>query len=448
MRSFWQAIYSIGRFLFPVLILIGGAGLAVWLMLGREEARTSDRPALAKYVEVLPVTATTRPITLSAFGTVRAHRELQLQAQVSGVVLEQHAELREGAILPAGALLVRLDPRDYEAAVAQAEAALVSANFNLTIEEGRQVIAGREWELMETTVDSSAMSKDLALRKPHLKEKHALVKAAESNLARAQLDLDRTELRVPFNALVVEESIEVGQLVTTQAQIARLICVDEFHVEVSVPVADLQWVRLPAPGAGDGQGSLVRILQEVGDNTVQRDGHVVGLLGSVDPTGRMARLLVSVSDPLGVLDQLPGSAPAGTSQATKKTQRSPLLVGEYVTVEIEGPPLDNVLVVPRVALREGSTLWVQDTQSRLAVRPVQRRFSTGTEVIVDNTLEDGDAVIVSTLQVPLPGMLLTTELDATTDGTAPSTSEADPALPAAGGGTGTEQPKAAREDSP
>ena len=393
-------VYGLLKFLLPVLLLIIGVLGAKQLITGRERPKAAERPPAAKYVEVVPVTKTARPFALSAYGTVQAHRAVTLQAQVMGPVIEQHPDLQKGAIIAEGDLIAQIDPRDYEAAVAQESAALTTARFNLKVEEGRQVVAKREWALLDRSVESTELSEELALRKPHLEEKQALVAAAESRLARAQLDLERTELRAPFAALVIEESIEVGQLVTQNSVVARLICVDEFHIEASIRVGDLQWVQFP--DAEHPTGAAVKISNNVsGGDALVREGRIVGLLGEVDPGGRMARVLIEVTDPLGM----------------KSRQPFPLLVGEYVSVEIEGPTLSDVVVIPRAGMREGDEVWVMDRENRLAVRSVKRIFATANEVIVEHRFEEGDQVIVSALQVPLPGMLLTTTVD---DESAPS----------------------------
>ena len=391
MKDAAQWVYAVLKFLLPVLLIAVGAMGAKQLIAGRERPKAAERPPQAKYVEVIPVEKTARPFSLSAYGTVQAHRAVTLQAQVMGSVVEQHPDLQQGAIIAKGETIAQLDRRDYEAAVAQESAALITARFNLKVEEGRQVVAKREWSLLDRSVESTELSEELALRKPHLEERQALVRAAESRLTRAELDLERTELRAPFDALVIEESIEVGQLVNQNSIVARLICVDEFHIEASVRVADLRWIQFP--DAEHPTGAKVRISQEaVGRGEQEREGTVVGLLGEVDPGGRMARVLIEVPDPLGLESSQPFS----------------LLVGQYVSVEIEGPTLRDVVVIPRAGIREGDEVWVMDRDQRLAVRSVKRIFASATEVVVEHHFEPGDQIIISALQVPLPGMLLST----------------------------------------
>ena len=110
-----------------------------------------------------------------------------------------------------------------------------------------------------------------------------------------------------------------------------------------MPIRQLEWIAFP----GAGHPSPVRVIRERGNGEpVVRQGTVVELLGDVTQNGRMAQVLVSIVDPLEL---------AQPAQA-----RQPLLLGEYVRVEIEGPELRDVIVVPRNAIREGTRVWVKN----------------------------------------------------------------------------------------
>ncbi|MEM7164226.1 MAG: efflux RND transporter periplasmic adaptor subunit [Planctomycetota bacterium] len=383
------------RFLVPVVIIAVGIIGARIMMAGRQDPPRAERDARATFVETIPVVAQTRRVTLSAYGTVQADRSVDLQAQVAGRVTEQSDQLQRGGIVKAGDMLVQIDRSDYELALQQEEAALAKAEFDLKLEQGRQVVAGREWKLLESTIEKNPLSEELALRKPHLAERQAAARAANSRVDKAKLDLERTTLRAPFNAVVLDENVEIGQLINTQSLVARLVCIDEFHVEVSIPLRDLSWVQIP--GRGGSAGALVQLVHEVAEGqTVERTGEVVRLLGNVDPTGRMARVLVAVKDPLGVL--------------TNTNLDSPLLVGEYLKVRIEGPDVEGLVAVPRRAVRERDQVWVKTTDDLLAIRQLDPIYATATEVMVQNNFEAGDEIVTTALEFAVPGMPLTTEI--------------------------------------
>jgi RND family efflux transporter MFP subunit len=396
--------------LLPVLILGGGVIGARALIAARPEVKKTTQQASATVVEVITVQSEDTQAVISAFGTVRAHQELSVQPQVSGSVVEQHAKLIKGGLLHAGEVLLRIDPRDYAYVVETQQGALAKAEFELELERGNQVIARREWNLLESSIETSEMGKQLALRKPHLREKQAAVAAAKSRLAKAELDLQRTTLSAPCNALVLDESVEVGQLVMSQTPVARLVCTDAFRVEVSIPMHELAWVAIP--GSTQAQGSQVRVIRDLGsDKTAQRQGVVSGLLGDVSENGRMARLLVLVEDPL--------------SRNTAQNQQLPLLLGEYVRVEIDGPRLTDVFVVPRNTLREGGRVWVKNGNNQLEIRQVEVALSRHDSLLIQSGLRDGDQVITSPLPVALSGMLL----QSPSDGPSSVSSPAQPTEP-------------------
>ena len=377
--------------LIPILILCGGVIGARALITSRPTVKKAIPQATATSVEVLTIYSEDMQAVISAFGTVQAHQELTVQPQVGGSVITQHANLVKGGLLRKGDILLRIDPRDYGYAVEAQQGALAKAEFELQLEQGNQVIAQREWNLLESSIKTSKMGKRLALREPHLQEKRAALAAAKSGLSKAKLDHQRTTLTAPCNALVLEESVEVGQLVMSQTPISRLVCTDAFRVEVSIPMHELAWVKIPT--AKNTKGSYVRIVRDLGNGkTALRTGVVAGLLGDVSQNGRMARLLVLVTDPL--------------SRQQSQGQQLPLLLGEYVRVEIDGPLLSDVFVLPRNTLREGSRLWIKNANNQLEIRQVEVMLGRQDSLLIENGLQDGDEVITSPLPVALPGMAL------------------------------------------
>ena len=398
------------RFGLPLLILIAGLLGARALIASRPPVPRVEREAVPTLVEVLTVYAQDEQAVLQAYGTVRAHRELTLFPRVEGYVVAQHDELIDGGLVRVGELLFTIDPQDYRLAVEAERGNLARAEFELRVEQGNQVVAHQEWDLLEPSIQTSEMGRILALRQPHLKERRAAVSAAQSRLAQAELDLARTLVSAPCNALVLQETVEVGQLVNARSAVATLVCTDAFRVEVSVPLNQLGWVEFPdavqsSPSerrpASAPKGSVVRIVRNLGNGAaVHWTGWVERLLGDVTKNGRMARVLVLVPDPLGLepfgqAQDMPGAGP-----------RSSLLLGEYVRVEILGPTLPRTIVLPRSNLREDERVWVYNARQELEIRQVEVALRRRDSVLIRAGLEDGDRVVTSSLPVALPGMRL------------------------------------------
>ena len=389
------------RIVLPLLIVGLAVLVAQMLIASRPNVPKVSREAKPTFVEVLTVHVQNERAILTAYGTVRAHRLLTVQPEVGGRVVRLNPNVVIGGTLKQGAALLQIDPRDYQFAMDEQRASLAKAEFDVKVEMGNQAIAKREWALLKPSAgEINALSQQLALRRPHLKEKLIGRAAAKSRLRKAQLDLRRTIVRTPFNALVLNESVETGQLVNAQSPVATLVGTDEFRVQVSVPIHRLEWIVFP--GAGGQPGSRVRVIRDRGNSKpVVRQGTVVEFLGDVTQNGRMAQVLVSIRDPLE-LEQ---------SEAVRR----PVLLGEYVRVDIEGPMLHGVTVLPRHAIREGSRVWIKNSRRQLEVRPVDIILSRKETVLVGRGLQDGEAVIISQVPAAIPGLPVQT-LDETPPG--------------------------------
>ena len=378
----------------PLLIVglaVVGAQILIATRPGVPKAARDVKPT---FVEVLTARVQDEQAVITAYGTVQAHRQLIVQPEVGGRVVQLNPDVVIGGILEEGEALLRIDPRDYRFALDEQRASLAKAEFDLKVELGNQAVAKREWNLVKPSAgEISKLSQQLALRRPHLKEKHVALEAAKSRFRKARLDLQRTVVRTPFNALVLNESVEMGQLVNTQSSVATLVGTDEFRAQVSVPIHQLEWITFPGPGRP--QGSRVRVIREIGNGEpVVRQGLVVELLGDVTQSGRMAQVLVAIPDPLEL--EKPDHS------------RRPLLLGEYVRVDIEGPVLHDVMVLPRQTIREGSRVWVKNAENQLDVRPVEVVLSRKETVLISQGLRDGEQVITSQLAAAIPGLLVQT----------------------------------------
>jgi multidrug efflux pump subunit AcrA (membrane-fusion protein) len=246
----------------------------------------------------------------------------------------------------------------------------------------------REWKLM----GSKATNKARATRVPQVKMAEANVSAARNTVQQAAVGRKRAEIKAPFNAMVRMESVDVGQVVGPQSQVAQLVGTDAFWVEALVPVRELPLITVPKADAPDIKGSAVKVVViNSGDRALQREGRVVRLLGELDPQSRMARVIIEVSDPLGLASDKPK-----------------LLLNSFVKVMIDGPTRDDLIAVPRSALREGDQIWQISKDNRLTIKTVNvvRRLP---EVVLVKGLKAGETIIKSRIASPVPGMTLRLE---------------------------------------
>lgn len=385
-RSWWQRALTI-----LLCLVILGAGMAGASYLNKTAPKAHKRkpPRMDPLVKVQMVQRTSERATVRAMGTVVPALEMVLKSRVSGEIISVHPEFIEGGFLKKGTKVLQIDPQDYELAVEQKRSQVVNARYALKLEMGHQEVAQREWELLKGDKPAKDMDLELALRKPHLEKAKAELVAAEADLKQAELNLARTAIRAPFNAIVRNKHAELGSQVSPQDVLAELVGTDEYWVQVSIPVDRLKWITIPT-NMGE-SGSAARIIQGAGSvSTFERKGRVIKLLGDLDAEGRMARVLVSVKDPL--------------DQHGNEIKRPPLLIGDYVRVEIEGHELEGVFKIPRTALRDNSKIWIERGEGLLHIRQVEVVWRDPQYIFLRDGLKEGERLIVSDLATPVEGM--------------------------------------------
>ena len=365
-------------------IILAGAAAAVILVQTAPKAQKRPPEKMAPLVTIRKVYPETRPVVVQAMGSVVPDQELTLKSRVAGEIVAMHPEFTEGGIVHQGDLILQIDDLDYKLIVAQKESAVTDARYALKLELGRQDVARREWELLNKDMSLPASDADLALRRPHLEKARSDIKAAEAELEAARLQLARTRIFAPFNAIVRSTLVEKGSHVAAQETLATLAGTDRYWIQASIPVDRLQWIDIP--DSRRSAGSSVRITYNGG---AQRQGRVLKLLSDLATEGRMARVMIAVDDPMSL----------------KTTANKPImLIGEYVRVEINGHEIENAFRLPRSALRDDAHIWVVGPEGNLEIREVQTIWRDARTVLLSDGLEPGERVIVSDLAAPVPGM--------------------------------------------
>ncbi len=422
---------NVARIAIPFLILALGALVFVAFVATKPEAEPQPPPDRRVLVDVMVAKKASHNIAIHARGNVIPAREVQIQPQINGRITWLSDKLVPGAHIRKGDLLARIEGQEYRLALESQRAQLQKAEVDLQLEQGRKAIAEKEWQLFsednKIETDSPKQQEDpeqpdqevspaadattsippakgLALRKPQLRAAQAALKAAASSLKRSQLDLNRTALKSPFNAIVREKNVDLGQLVTPQNVIATLIGSDTYWAKVGVPVNALAWIHIPGIN-GHQQGASVLLEQRFGSTTTTHRGRVLQLLGELDTKSRMATLLVAIDKPASTTKQ---------STATEKNQPSdhnalPLLIGAYVDVAIDVKPLEGVIRVPREALRDGEQVYIMSKKDRLLMRDVNIVWRDDAAVYVSEGLREGDLIITSSIGSPTDNMPLRRE---------------------------------------
>ena len=404
MRFLFRSL--LGVFLFTLSVaLLAAAGYTIYAAVQASMAE-GDRPRMAQErvfaVRLVTVESGTATPVLETFGEVRARRALDLRAPIGGRVAKLADGFEDGAMVRAGDLLMRLDDDDARAARDMAQADLRRAEAELREAERATQLAqedleaaveqrdlraralARQQDLAGRGVGSEAAveTAELALssarqavvsRRQAVAQTEANAEQAETALARQRLALAEAERRLAdttlhaaFDGTLSEVSVAAGGLLTANERIARLI--DPAELEVSFRVSTAQYSRL----LGD-DGALVRAPMEIGLDVMDTEIMATGRLDRVGASvgeGQTGRLIYAR------LDAAPGFLP-----------------GDFVTVRVREPALEQVARLPATAVDAGSTVLVLDGSERLEEAAVEILRRQGDDVLVRAAGLDGAEVV-------------------------------------------------------
>ena len=342
------------KLLLPLAIVVGAALVAMIMVNSREEFTTGDATELLPHVQAVAVTLSDVPISIIAHGTVSSRYELELAAEVTGRVIWVAPEFQPGEIVAAGTVLLRIDPIDYRLALAEARAALSTADMALA--------------------DARALSRQAAIREAELN-----IEAARERIVKAEQDLAYTEIKAPFDAVIDQQLVEYGQFIATGQPVARLL---------SSAIAE---VRLPVTPAEAGflvssAGESVELSARIGEQEQQWRGRIARVESRVDQQSRVIPIVVEVESPYD-----------------PEKHAQPLPLGLFVTAALPGRPIGGAVRLPSSVMHAQDTVFVL-VDGALQRRPVEVVLREGNTVVVNGGLQTGDQVVTTRLELMFEGM--------------------------------------------
>jgi len=372
-----------------LIVLIGFAVMQIFILVRpAPQKEAKDHPGIL--VEVMSVQMEDREIEVVGTGTVQARQEANITPQVSGRITHIAPNFISGGFFKEGDLLFKIEDVDYKLAVDRSRAAVAQAEFELAQEESNARVARNEWERLAK--DKEEEPNPLVVYEPQLKRARANVASARAVVRQAELDLQRTALKAPFNCRIRSEEIDLGQYVRSGNSAATVAGTETAEIVVPLPLEELYWLSIPRQGSKV-KGSPATVKVAAGDQTFIWEGNVVRSLGEVDPRGRMARVVVAVDDPYHLKKSNGDGVPD-------------LEFGMFVEVAIQGDMLTDVFSIPRGALRQDDTVWVVGEEEKLQIRKINVVRRDRETVLIRNDLKEGDRVILTALQGAANGMKL------------------------------------------
>lgn len=390
------------------------------------QAGLAVRVALVEAGDFVPVA--------QGWGTVRPADTWTAVSEVNGTVIWRHPDLRSGRVIGAGETVLRIDPVEYQLAIAQAEADLAALHAEiaqieaeelntrrvLALEEARLALSesdvARTRELMAQGTVAQARGDEaeravlaarrqvvelqnaLALIAPRRARTEAQIARTVAALERARRDLAQTEIVTPFELRVTGDPVEEHRFVAAGQTLATGETLDRVEVLAQFPVAAFQRVLAGHQEGADVLDAMrtppidaMQVSVAPVDNPGQLwQGRVTRVEPALEARARTVQVVVEVADPIS------GARPPA---------RIPLVTNMQVEVTLTGAAVAEVIAIPASALH-GGQVYLADDRDRLAMQPVVVAFRQGDSAVLAEGLAPGARLVLDDIAPAIPGMPL------------------------------------------
>ncbi len=350
----------------------------------KPKAKKKKISKMIPVVEVISLKKSGQQAIIESMGEVSASKIMILKSRVKGEVIALHTDFTVGTTLKKGEFIAQIDKTDYEINIMSRKADLTKAQVELKLEQGRQQIAKHEWEMLKE-YEGSVEESSLALREPQLKAVVANIESAKVALKRAEVDLKRTKITVPFDATIISTNVREGDQADAQTILATLIGTQTYWAELSIAIHKLKWINVP--GLNGTLGSEVELTSNDG---LKSTGRVIKLLPNLQEQGRMARVLVEIANPTQL----------------SPSRKRPLLVGEFVRTRIMGIQMGDVTKIPNSAFKNNREVWLITKDKKLEVKVINPLWEDANFIYTDTTVAPSKKLIVNGLSLAIEGMTL------------------------------------------
>ncbi len=364
-----RVLTIIGIFVFAI------AGV-VFMGSMRPEPPKKERVELDPLVEVIVLETMTANFEVNSQGNVRPRTETILSAEVSGTITAISPKFVAGGVFQAGEVLMRVDPTNYEVALEQAEALVTQRKIEY---DGTKKLQSQGYRA-ESEYASAA----------------AALAAAKAERVRANRNLERTYIRVPYEGIVRAKETDLGEFVTMGTRLGVVFATDYAEIRLPLTDLDLAYVDLPdateVTASGNAEGPAVTLSATQKGQEVEWPARIVRTEGVVDEKSRVTYAVARVSDPYRL-----------------HSEGIPMPVGTFVSAKIQGAVAQNMIRVPRSIVRGTDELILLDTDDKLVIRNVEIARSDSDYVYIESGAEPGERVVVTVLESAINGLQVRTQ---------------------------------------
>lgn len=372
------------RVLIPAGILVGCVLLASWLVLNPSELDEAAPEIIPVAVRVIEVDSEPVQLFVESQGKVQAARTVNLSTPVAGAVSWISPRLEAGGYVNEGEALLRIESSDYEIALSRSEASLQQA----IAEEAH---ARSEYErLRELGVRRLASESQIQNAERLANVTAARINEIETQLRQARIELERTELKAPFDAIVRSRELELGQYANRAQNVAVLFGASEVEVRLPLAIRQLGYLDVPLDFRGELDREVAPAVRLEGMYGGERHvwyGRMVRTEATIDPDSNTVQAIVRVTQP---------------SEGVKNA--IPLPIGLFVEAAISGRQLDDIISLPRAVIRNNNQVLVVDAENKMYYREVEIFRFEEERVLISGGLRPGEIVCISPIQAVVDGM--------------------------------------------
>jgi RND family efflux transporter MFP subunit len=355
------------KIIIPILVIaLAFVGFKI-LVAMKPAPKTLVPPEITPVVGIVEVAPEDHAPPVRSYGTVTSYFETDLTPQVSGRIMSVSPNFRVGMTVEVGHVLASIDPTDYRAALAMEESNLTVAERSFAEEKIRAEQAAGDWEASGRKLSAAS---DFVLRKPQLAAAQASIESAKAAIAKARADLERAEVKAPFNAVITARNASPGNQASPQVSLGSLVSTEK--VEIRLPLTADQAVRIALPTKATLTSPLKPGVSWVAD--------LARMDPTVDSRNQVIYAVAEVVDPFG-------------------SNKEPLPVGIFANASIEANPIGSSYRVPEAAYVKDSYIWIVDGEGKLSKLEAQRIYGFEGQVYLKVT--DGAAGAVKVVTRPL-----------------------------------------------
>lgn len=379
------------RVIIPIGILVGCILFAVVLVRNPTVVEEAAPEVVAVSVRVAEVQSESIQLYVESQGKVQASQMASVSAPVAGPVEWISPSMEAGGFILKGESLLRLDSSDFETARARSAAALQQAQAEASH-------ASNEFaRLRELAQKRLASDSQLQESKRSAEVNAAKLADAQASYSQAQLDLERTDIKAPFDAIIKSRDVELGQYVNKAQSIAVLYGAEEVEVRIPLAIRQLGFLDVPLGMRGELSGALspeVTLHGRYGGQEYEWSGNLVRTEATIDANSNTVQTIIKVTQPISSTATNEWSAPA----------QIPLPIGLYVRARIAGKRVDDLIALPRTVIRNNNQVLVVDSENKMYYREVEIYRLEENRVLISGGLLPGEFICTSPIQAVVNGM--------------------------------------------